>query len=123
MLGGEALFACRYHMARGHWQIVAHEDGGKRRYGRVEAVALDDAPPEAIRVAVRAAQLIGDGLYGVDVKEYAGRFLVMEVNDNPNIDAGCEDAVIGDRLYQAVMSWFRRRLDARGSNGNGHGRR
>jgi glutathione synthase/RimK-type ligase-like ATP-grasp enzyme len=122
VLGGEALFACRYHMARGHWQIVAHEGGGKRRYGRVEAVALDDAPAEAIHVAVRAARLIGDGLYGVDVKEYAGRFLVMEVNDNPNIDAGCEDAVIGDRLYQAVMSWFRRRLDARGSNGSGHGR-
>jgi hypothetical protein len=46
----------------------------------------------------------------------------MEVNDNPNIESGCEDAVIGDRLYQAVMSWFRRRLDARGMNGNGHGR-
>jgi glutathione synthase/RimK-type ligase-like ATP-grasp enzyme len=121
VLGGEPLYACRYHMASGHWQIVAHEAGGKRRYGRVEAVALDDTPPEAVRVAVRAARLIGDGLYGVDVKEYAGRFLVMEVNDNPNIDSGCEDAVIGDRLYQAVMSWFRRRLDARGMNGNGNG--
>jgi len=86
-------------------------------------VALDDAPREAVRVAVRAARLIGDGLYGVDVKEYAGRFLVMEVNDNPNIESGCEDAVIGDRMYRAVMSWFRRRLDARGLNGNGHGRR
>jgi glutathione synthase/RimK-type ligase-like ATP-grasp enzyme len=119
VLGGEALFACRYHMARGHWQIVATGSTGKRRYGRVEAVALDDAPAEAIKVAVRAARLIGDGLYGVDVKESAGRFLVMEVNDNPNIEAGCEDAVIGDRMYLAVMSWFRRRLDARGSNGNG----
>ena len=70
---------------------------------------------------MRAARLIGDGLYGVDVKEFAGRFLVIEVNDNPNIESGYEDAVIGDRLYRAVMSWFRRRLDARGS-GNGHGR-
>jgi glutathione synthase/RimK-type ligase-like ATP-grasp enzyme len=106
-------------MARGHWQIVATNERGKRRYGRVEAVALDDAPGEAVRVAVRAARLIGDGLYGVDVKESAGRFYVMEVNDNPNIESGCEDAVIGERMYLAVMSWFRRHLDARGQNGDG----
>jgi glutathione synthase/RimK-type ligase-like ATP-grasp enzyme len=123
VLGGEPLFVCRYHMARGHWQIVAHEGGGKRRYGRVEAVAVEDAPAEAVRIGVRAARLIGDGLYGVDVKEYAGRFLVMEVNDNPNIESGCEDAIIGDRLYQEVMNWFRRRLDARGSENGGNGNR
>jgi glutathione synthase/RimK-type ligase-like ATP-grasp enzyme len=121
VLGGEALFACRYHMASGHWQIVHHEAGGRRRYGRVEPVALADAPREAVRLAVRAARLIGDGLYGVDVKEYAGRFLVMEVNDNPNIESGCEDGVIGEELYRSVMRWFRERLDARGSNGNSNG--
>jgi hypothetical protein len=42
----------------------------------------------------------------------------MEVNDNPNVDAGCEDAFLGDRLYLTVMDWFRHRLDARG-NGDG----
>jgi hypothetical protein len=40
---------------------------------------------------------------------------VMEVNDNPNIDAGAEDEVIGNELYLAVMRHFRERLDARGS--------
>jgi len=115
VLGGAPLFACRYHMARGHWQIVSTGAAGRRRYGRVEALGLDQVPEEAVKVGVRAASLIGDGLYGVDVKEVNGSFLVMEVNDNPNIEAGCEDAVIGDRLYQAVMDWFRQRLDARGS--------
>ncbi len=119
VLGGEPLFACRYHMARGHWQIIADAGGGRRRYGRVEAVALEDAPIEAVKVGVRAASLIGDGLYGVDVKESAGRFLVMEVNDNPNIETECEDAIVGKRLYAAVMEWFRQRLDARGNEGNG----
>ena len=75
VLGGEPLFACRYHMARGHWQIVAHE---RPRQSAATAAsrrcALDDAPPEAVQIAVRAARLIGDGLYGVDVKESAGRF-------------------------------------------------
>ena len=42
---------------------------------------------------------------------------VIEVNDNPNVDAGCEDAVTGEKLYVAVMEWFRRRLDARGREG------
>jgi glutathione synthase/RimK-type ligase-like ATP-grasp enzyme len=70
---------------------------------------------------VRAASLIGDGLYGVDVKEADGGFLVMEVNDNPNIDTGCEDAVLGDRLYLAVMEWFRQRLDERGREASSRG--
>jgi len=114
VLGGDPLWACRYHMARGHWQIVANGPAGRRRYGRVEAVPLESVPSRAVQVAVRAARLIGDGIYGVDVKEVGRRFLVMEVNDNPNVDAGCEDAVIGEKLYVAVMEWFRRRLDARG---------
>jgi glutathione synthase/RimK-type ligase-like ATP-grasp enzyme len=115
VLGGAPLFACRYHMARGHWQIVATGAAGRRRYGRVEAVALCEAPSGAVEIAVRAASKIGDGFYGVDVKEVNGGFLVMEVNDNPNVEAGYEDAVLGDRLYLAVMDWFRQRLDARGS--------
>jgi len=114
VLGGAPLYACRYHMARGHWQVVAKGNAGRRRYGRVEALPLDEAPGAAVELAIRAANLIGDGLYGVDVKEVNGDFLVMEVNDNPNIDAGFEDAVLGDRLYLALMEWFRERLDARG---------
>jgi glutathione synthase/RimK-type ligase-like ATP-grasp enzyme len=114
VLGGVPLYACRYHMARGHWQIVATGAAGRRRYGRVEALPLERAPSGAVELAVQAANLIGDGLYGVDVKEANGGFLVMEVNDNPNVDAGYEDAVLGDRLYLAVMDWFRHRLDERG---------
>ena len=70
---------------------------------------------------MRAASLIGDGLYGVDIKETDQGCLVIEVNDNPNIDAGCEDAVIGERLYFEVMDWFRQRLDARGLGGAANG--
>ena len=117
VLGGKALYACRYHMARGHWQIIAAKEGGKTRYGRVEAVPLDQAPPQAVETGVRAASLIGDGLYGVDIKESQGRFVVMEVNDNPNVEAGYEDGAVGDALYAAVMQWFRERLDKRGGNG------
>jgi glutathione synthase/RimK-type ligase-like ATP-grasp enzyme len=114
VLGGRALFACRYHMARGHWQIVATGSGGRRRWGRVDTLPLEEAPAEAVAIAERACALIGDGLYGVDLKETGAGFLVMEINDNPNIEADCEDRVLGDGLYLAVMDWFRQRLDARG---------
>lgn len=37
--------------------------------------------------------------------------VVIEVNDNPNIDAGAEDSVLGDELYRIVLREFVRRLD------------
>jgi glutathione synthase/RimK-type ligase-like ATP-grasp enzyme len=43
-------------------------------------------------MALKAGASIGKSLYGVDVKELDGGFIVIEVNDNPNIDAGLEDA-------------------------------
>lgn len=112
VLGGEPLFACRYHMAKGHWQIIHDGPAGRRDYGRVETVPVSDAPEAVVRTAVRAARLMGDGLYGVDLKEVEGRALVIEVNDNPNLDAGFEDRVVGDALYETVMRFFLARLEA-----------
>jgi glutathione synthase/RimK-type ligase-like ATP-grasp enzyme len=113
VLDRRLLFVCRYHMVRGHWQIVSRK-GKTDRYGRVEAVAVEDAPPAVLDTAVRAASLFGDGLFGVDLKVVDGRVMVMEVNDNPNIDAGFEDAILKDELYDALARWFRARLDGRG---------
>lgn len=115
VLGGRPLFAARYQMAAGHWQIVRREGGRPPRYGRVDAVPVEEVPPEVVEVAVRAAGLIGDGLYGVDVKALDEGPVVLEVNDNPNIEAGCEDGVLGDALYEEVMAWFLARLEARGT--------
>jgi hypothetical protein len=36
----------------------------------------------------------------------------MEINDNPNVDAGNEDAVLGDPLYEEIMRVFLRRIEA-----------
>jgi hypothetical protein len=38
---------------------------------------------------------------------------VIEVNDNPNIDAGVEDAVLKDDLYRLVMQNLIRRIEHR----------
>jgi glutathione synthase/RimK-type ligase-like ATP-grasp enzyme len=119
VLDRKPLFAARYHMARGHWQIIRQREGKQARYGKVEAVSLDDAPAGVVATAVRAASAIGDGLFGVDLKEVDGRFLVVEVNDNPNIEAGYEDTVLKDELYRALARWFLERFEARGRGAPG----
>jgi glutathione synthase/RimK-type ligase-like ATP-grasp enzyme len=121
VLDGEPLYACRYHMAKGHWQII-NATGGKEREGAAETVAIEDAPPIVIRTALRATKLIGNGLYGVDLKEIDGKVIVIEVNDNPNIDVGVEDLVIGDQLYRAIAESFARRVEQiRSKGGQGRG--
>jgi glutathione synthase/RimK-type ligase-like ATP-grasp enzyme len=113
VLDGQPLYVCRYHMAKGHWQII-HQHGSGTSYGNVEPVPLDQTPKAVIEVAMKAARLIGDGLYGVDLKEVNGRVVVMEVNDNPNLDAGYEDGILKDQLWDELIRWFRVRLDRRG---------
>lgn len=112
VLDGKPLFACRYYMARGHWQIIRQENHGSGRYGKTEAVPVELAPRRAVDIAVKAANLIGDGFYGVDVKESDGRFTVIEVNDNPNVDVGTEDALLKDELYRRIMEVFVKRIEA-----------
>lgn len=114
VLGGKLLFAARYHMARGHWQIRA-ESQGTERYGRVEAVPRERAPRDVVALALRAAGLIGTGLYGVDLKETPAGPVVIEINDNPNLDIGYEDAADGNVIYEDVVRYFLERIEETGS--------
>ncbi|PIW28132.1 MAG: RimK family alpha-L-glutamate ligase [Rhodospirillales bacterium CG15_BIG_FIL_POST_REV_8_21_14_020_66_15] len=111
LIGGEPLFACQYFMSRAHWQIYRHADSGKTVGGAWETLPVDAAPPAVVETARRAAGLIGDGLYGVDLKETENGVFVIEVNDNPNIDAGVEDKVLKGALYGRVIDEFIRRID------------
>jgi len=116
VLDGQPLYAARYHMAKGHWQII-HARGKQTHYGDVEPVAIENTPKAVIEVGVKAARLIGDGIYGVDLKEVNGRVVVIEVNDNPNLDGGFEDGILKDALWDEIIRWFRVRLDRRGLEG------
>ena len=111
VLAGEPLFVCQYRMARGHWQIVKHRPDGSSREGGFRTFELDQAPPELIDIAVRAARPIGEGFYGVDVKETDTGFIVMEVNDNPNLEHGIEDQVGKDEIWIRVLKWFIERFE------------
>ena len=105
------LFAARYFMAPGHWKISQTVEGRKEPVeGKHETVSVGEAPQRVIQTAVRAANLLGAGLYGVDLKQIEDRVYLIEVNVNPNIDAGVEDQVLGDALYREVMGVFARRI-------------
>ena len=112
VLDRKPLFACKYFMAPGHWQIIQHEHGRASREGASEAVPIEQAPREVIEVALRAANLIGNGFYGVDIKQRGNQCYIIEINDNPNVDAGNEDGVLQDALYREVMSVFRTRIES-----------
>ncbi len=114
ILNRRPLYACKYFMAPRHWQIMKHE-GQTTQYGKWETLPVELAPRSAVRAAMKAANLIGDGLYGVDVKESNGEFYIIEINDNPNIEARVEDAILRDELYTRIMSVLLNRIEHRKS--------
>lgn len=116
LLEGEVLWTARYHMAPGHWQI-ADRSRGATRYGRVEAVPVGESPPPVRELALAGTALIGDGLYGVDIKETDSGPVLIEINDNPNLDSGLEDAAEKDRPYEALVDCFLRRITEAGRAG------
>ncbi len=102
VLGGKPLYTCRYLIPAKTFKVQAVIDG-HIEYGRVETVPVHQAPEEVVDVAVRAASVIGTGLYGVDLKQTAdGKVVVIEVNDNPSINAGDEDRFAPD-LYERIV--------------------
>ena len=109
------LFVCKYFMAPGHWKVNRIERGQEVVEGETIAVSVGEAPEIVVSTAVRAANLIGRGLYGVDLKQVGDRCYLIEVNDNPNIDAGNEDQVLGGALYREIMGVYARRIGERRS--------
>jgi glutathione synthase/RimK-type ligase-like ATP-grasp enzyme len=112
VLNNQPLFACQYFMSRGHWQIYNHAANSREnKTGEHKTLAVRDAPQDVVKLALKAANAIGDSLYGVDIKVVGEHAVVIEVNDNPNIDSGVEDAYLGDDLYRRIMQEFLRRLE------------
>jgi glutathione synthase/RimK-type ligase-like ATP-grasp enzyme len=113
VLDGKPLFVARYFMVRDHWQIIQHAGDGGHAEGRTEAVKISETPPDVLQAATAAARLIGDGFYGVDLKQTAAGVFVIEINDNPNLDVGAEDKVLGDEVYRRLLGHLLKKFEAR----------
>lgn len=122
ILNNKALYACRYYMVKNHWQIYKHKDSNttrppnaekhdKARSGGFDTLPTFEVPRAVLQAALKAAKQIGDGFYGVDVKQWGDKACVIEVNDNPSIEAGVEDQYLGNELYSLIMQEFVRRME------------
>lgn len=106
VLDKKPLFACKYFMVPSHWQVIHRTDDGKELGGKVKCVPMSEVPEAVVAAAVSASNMIGSGLYGVDIKEKDGKVYVIEVNDNPNVEGGYEDKLIGMALYNKVIRYL-----------------
>jgi glutathione synthase/RimK-type ligase-like ATP-grasp enzyme len=114
VLDGKPLYACKYFMARGHWQIYNWgSDTKKGQEGDFATMPVAEAPAFIVEAALKAVHaIVGDhGLFGVDVKEFEGKPYVIEVNECPNIDHGVEDVALGDELYRAIIGSLKRSIE------------
>jgi glutathione synthase/RimK-type ligase-like ATP-grasp enzyme len=106
VLNGEVLYVCKYMVPKGRWK-----HGAKRRgkpsfvWGRTISLKRENAPTRLKETALRACKVVGQGLYGVDLKEVNGDYIVVEVNDNPSIYAGQEDLRDKD-IYSKIISYL-----------------
>lgn len=106
VLNRQTLYVCKYMIPKGRWK-----HGAKRRgkptfvWGRTVALKTENAPAKLKEVALKACDVIGSGLYGVDIKEFNGNYVVVEVNDNPSIYAGYEDSRNKD-LYGKIIQYL-----------------
>jgi glutathione synthase/RimK-type ligase-like ATP-grasp enzyme len=120
ILDNKAIFACKYYMAKGHWQIYNWLARSKKDItGQFECVPVENVPPAIIKSALKAVAMVYNyGFFGVDIKEVNGKPYIIEINDNPNIDAGVEDQVTKDELYMTIMLSLKNRIEEKIFNGN-----
>lgn len=112
IIDNKPFFACKYYMAKGHWQIYNWKATDKDdQDGDADCLAIEEVPKNVIDMALKSAKLMGLGLYGIDIKVVNDKLMVIEINDNPNIDFGVEDRYYGDLVYTDILSALQKRLD------------
>ncbi|MDN3666409.1 RimK family protein [Algibacter miyuki] len=111
IIDDEVFYACKYYMAKGHWQIYNWKAKKKQEQdGDAECLPIEKVPKKVLKMALKSAKLMGKGLYGIDIKVVNNKPMVIEINDNPNIDFGVEDEYYGDLIYTKILSALKTRV-------------
>jgi hypothetical protein len=90
----------------GHRPIVKRRANSTFARGRLPHLRPRRGVRRADRGPQCAARAIGEGFYGVDIKQTDSGFIVIEVNDNPNLEHGIEDQIGKDEVWTKVLKWF-----------------
>ncbi len=102
-LDGKILAVMRYMFAQDKWKLMERTNDGE--WATVIAIPRDEVNPKLAAISLAAANAIGKSLYGIDVKEIDGEFYVIEVNDNPSIEAGNEDQA-NPEIYHEIIRYL-----------------
>lgn len=106
VLNNDVLYVCKYMIPKGKWKHGAKLRGKPTViWGRTVSIEKQKLPQRLREVALKACSVVGKGLYGVDIKEVDGDYVVVEVNDNPSIYAGYEDLKNKD-IYQKIITYL-----------------
>ncbi len=105
VLAGEVLYVCHYLIPKRRWKILTYTEAGRVITGRVRGFDLARVAPQLLHTAVQADSAIGNGLYGIDLKQVGDDFVVIEVNDTPTIADGEEDQR-APRLYERLVRYL-----------------
>jgi glutathione synthase/RimK-type ligase-like ATP-grasp enzyme len=101
VLDNKVLYLCKYYMPKGGWKVKSYVNG-KQEWGKTVPILRKNIPSMLEELAIKVAKCIGDGLYGLDIKEVNGKYYCIEINDNPSFYAGLEDGKDFD-LYDRII--------------------
>lgn len=102
ILHNKILYLCKYCIPKGGWKVKSRING-RSVWGDTIAVSRESISLELKRICIALSKCVGDGLYGLDVKETNGGYKVIEINDNPSIYSGYEDAEDND-IYEKIIT-------------------
>ncbi len=102
VLQNKILYLCKYCIPNGGWKVKS-KINGKNVWGDTIALPRESISPELKEISIALSKCVGDGLYGLDVKETNSGYKVIEINDNPSIYDGYEDAVDKD-IYEKIIN-------------------
>ncbi len=102
VLQNKILYLCKYCIPKGGWKVKS-KINGRNVWGNTIAIPKESISPELKEICIDLSKCIGDGLYGLDVKETNGGYKVIEINDNPSIYEGYEDTEDKD-IYEKIIN-------------------
>ncbi len=101
MLDNKVLYLCKYMMPKGGWKVKSIVNG-KNIWGDTVPIFRKNISRKLENLAIKVSQCVGDGLYGLDIKEVNGEYYCIEINDNPSFYGGLEDGKDKD-IYEKII--------------------
>lgn len=102
ILRNEVLYLCKYCIPEGGWKVKS-KISGRNVWGDTIALPRESIAPELKDISISLSRCVGNGLYGLDVKETDSGYKVIEINDNPSIYDGYEDSADTD-IYEKIIN-------------------